>query len=443
MDYYDYAVIGAGSAGVRSARIAASLGAKTVLFESKYLGGTCVNVGCIPKKLFSYASSFSHDYHIARSFGWSSEVPKFNFKELIDNKNKEISRLNQVYEKNLLNQGVEIVRGQCSFIDHQTLKVEGRQFQAKKILIATGGKPVRPDIPGSEHALLSDDVFSLTELPRVITIVGGGYIAVEMASIFIGLGVKCRLVYRGKPLLRNFDMDIRNFVSEELNKKGVEILFDSNVESIEKQGGGFILSMNDGTRLATDHILYATGREPNYDGLELKNSDVKLNSKNKVVVDNQFRTNIDNIYAAGDICSSIELTPTAIKQGEFIARNLFDTKKNHLDFNHVPTAVFTNPPVATVGLTEEQASEKYETETYRSTFRPLKYTLSNDTEKSMMKLVVEKQTQKVLGIHMVGLYAPEIIQGFAVALNMGLKKSDLDNTVGVHPSSAEEFVTMR
>jgi glutathione reductase (NADPH) len=427
---FDFIVIGAGSGGVRASRIAAKHGARVAVIENSELGGTCVNLGCIPKKLFAYASQYHETQKEAAGYGWQFNTGQFNWDTLRENKNKDIKRLNQIYEKLLLDSSVTIIRGLAEFIDPHTLHVNNKKYTAHHILIATGSKAFVPQIPGHEYAITSDQAFHLPQLPKKATIVGGGYIAVEFASIFNGLGVETTLAYRGDLLLRGFDLSIREFIADELAKKGINLLFNHEIKSITKN--------------ETDLILFATGRNPNIHHLKLDHINIHLRDDNSIITNEFYQTNIPHIYAVGDVIGGPQLTPLAIAQGHIVADNLFSGTKRTLKSTLIPTAVFCEPNIGTVGLTEEQAREAFDdVMIYKSTFRALKHTLTLSSEKTFMKLIVDKKSDKILGIHMVGEHAGEIIQGFAAAMQAGATKADFDNTLAIHPSSAEEFVLMR
>lgn len=443
---YDLFVIGAGSGGVRAARFAASYGAKVAVAEERYLGGTCVNVGCVPKKLFVYASQFYEEFNLAKGFGWHLGDIGFNWQTLVENKNKEIARLNGIYKKLLTNSGVTLCEGHAKIVNAHTVMVDGKSYTAKNILIAVGGWPQIPDIKGREHAITSNEAFYLKELPKRCTIVGGGYIAVEFASIFNGLGVETTLVYRGELFLRGFDDDVRNHLAEELTKKGIKLKFNTDIVQIDKQSSGtLVTTFNNSEVDETDLVFYATGRHPKLDNLGLENTKIVLNSKGFIDVDKYYETAESGVFAIGDVVGQIQLTPVALAQGMAVARYLFKPEDYRaLDLTQVATAMFSLPNVATVGLTEQQAVEKgYDVQIFEESFRALKLTLTDCTEKTYMKLIVDKATDKVLGCHMVGEGAGELIQCLAIALKAGATKKVFDETIGVHPTAAEEFVTMR
>ncbi|MBE0622134.1 MAG: glutathione-disulfide reductase [Burkholderiales bacterium] len=443
---YDLFTIGAGSGGVRASRYAAGLGARVAAAEERYLGGTCVNVGCIPKKLFSYAAHYGEDIAQAAGYGWRVAAPAFDWRTLVANKDREIERLNGVYAKLLAGAGVTLLRGRAALIDAHTVEIDGRRVSARYILVATGGWPVVPPIPGSELAISSNEAFHLKELPRRVLVVGGGYIAVEFASIFHGLGVDTTLVYRGERLLREFDADLGGFLAAQMQKKGLHIRFRSNIERIARtaDGGALRATLADGSALETDCVMYATGRAPNTHGLGLANAGVKLAANGAVVVDERFQSSVPSIYAVGDVIDRVLLTPVALAEGMVVAESLFGTAGRSLDYENIPTAIFSNPNVGTVGLSEAKARERHgDIDVYRTNFGPLRHQLTGSGEQVLMKLVVDRKSERVLGVHMVGPDAGEIIQGFAVALKCGATKRQFDATIGIHPTIAEEFVTMR
>jgi len=441
---YDLFTIGAGSGGVRASRISASYGAKVAVAEDRYLGGTCVNVGCVPKKLFVYASHYSEDFQDAVGYGWTVGEASFDWPTLVANKDKEISRLNGIYERMLNNAGVALFNGRATVVDPHTVSVNGKTVTADKILVATGGWPTVPDIPGKEHAITSNEVFYLETLPKRAIIVGGGYIAVEFAGIFEGLGVEVTQLYRGPHFLRGFDDDVRNFLAVEMRKKGVDLRFNVNIARIEKKGDVFLVKLENGEELETDLILYATGRAPNSRGIGLEEAGVELAANGAVKVDDGFKTSVDSIYAIGDVIDRVALTPVAIAEGMVLAGNLFRGEDRILDYADIPTAVFSQPNIGTVGLTEAQARETYSAvDIYASSFTPMKHTLTGRDEKTFMKLIVDQKSDRVVGFHMVGPDAGETTQGIGIALKCGATKAQFDATIGIHPTAAEEFVTMR
>ncbi|MCH2173291.1 glutathione-disulfide reductase [Myxococcota bacterium] len=442
---YDLFTLGAGSGGVRASRVAAGYGARVAIAEERDLGGTCVNVGCIPKKLLVYASHYSQDFSDAvAGYGWTVGETNFDWKTLISNKDREIERLNGIYAGLLDSAGVERFQGRAVVVDPHTIEVSGRRVTAEHILIAVGGWPVLPEIPGIEHAMTSNEAFHLEEMPQRVIVVGGGYIAVEFAGIFQGLGSQVTQLYRGPLFLRGFDDDVRNTLAQEIRNRGIDLRFDTNVARIERSVSGLSARLEDGSVLEADAILFATGRSPLTAGLGLQEVGVELDEGGAVIVDEYSRTSLPSIWAIGDVTDRIQLTPVAIHEGMCLAATLFDgrpTKPNHDD---VASAVFSQPTVACVGLTETQARSRFDqVEIYRSTFRPLKNTLIGDDERTMMKIVVDSVTDRVLGCHMVGPEAGEIIQGLAVAIKCGATKAQFDATIGIHPTAAEEFVTMR
>lgn len=444
-DYqYDLFTIGAGSGGVRASRMSARYGAKVAVAESLYLGGTCVNVGCIPKKLFSYAAHVHDDIADAAGFGWHIDAPNFDWPTLRANKDKEIARLNQVYERLLVDAGVDIMRGRATLLDAHTVAINGQQFSARHILIATGGWPVKPDIPGAEHAISSNEFFHLESLPRRVVVFGGGYIAVEFSSIFNGLGAETTLVNRGPQVLKDFDADLGIMLAAEMAKKGVDMRLGTSIAQIEKQGAAYKVSLNGGEVLEADCVLFATGRAPHTANLGLEAAGVVLNKNGAIKVDAQFRTSVPTIYAIGDCTDTLALTPVALAEGMVVADQLFNDGKRSVGYDNIPTAIFSHPNVGTVGLSEAEARKRYAgVKIFKSNFRALKHTLSGNAERTLMKLIVDAASDRVLGVHMVGADAGEIIQGFAVALNCGATKAQFDATIGIHPTAAEEFVTMR
>ncbi|MDF2096218.1 glutathione-disulfide reductase [Aquibaculum arenosum] len=441
---FDLFVIGAGSGGVRASRMAAAAGKRVAVAEERHLGGTCVNIGCVPKKLMVYASHFREEFEQAAGFGWTVGDSDFDWSTLIANKNAEIARLNGIYENLLTKAGVEIVDGRATLVDPHTVSVDGRKITAECILVATGGVPSRSDEPGQELGLVSDDIFFLEKQPERILVVGGGYIAVEFAGIFSGLGSKTTLVYRGPLFLRGFDEDLREFLAREMPKKGVNLRFNLNVSRIEETEGGRLVHFSDGSSEEFDQVLYAIGRAPNTESLGLEEAGVALTARGAVKIDPYFRSNVPSIFAIGDVTDRLQLTPVAIAEAMAIVRTLCEGQSTELNYENIPSAVFSQPPLATVGLTEAQAREQYrEIDIYRTEFRPMKHTLSGSDERTIMKLVVDRHSQKVLGAHMGGMDAAEIIQGVAIAIKAGATKRDFDATVGIHPTAAEEFVTMR
>lgn len=442
---YDYFVIGAGSGGVRSARIAASHGAKVGIAEGADLGGTCVNLGCVPKKLLAYGADFGPGFEDAKGFGWSAQDVGFDWAALRDNKTAEIQRLNGIYQSLLERSGVDLFSGFAAFHDEHTITIGDQAVTADKILIATGGKPRMPDFPGAQHAIVSDHAFYLDQLPKRVLIQGGGYISVEFAHIFHGLGVHVDLIYRDTIFLRGFDADLREFLAAEMNKQGCVTHFSCDIDHVTKQDdGSFLVTCNDGCEIETDLVFSAIGRVPNTDGLAAEAAGVDLDDKGRIAVNGSYQTSKPHIYALGDVTDTPNLTPVAIAEGHALADNLFGGMERAVNYNFIATAVFCEPPIGTVGLSEEDArAQGHEVDIYKTAFKPMKHTLSGRDEKTLMKLVVDRKTDKVLGVHMCGADAPEIIQPMAIALNCGATKADFDRTMPVHPTAAEEFVTMR
>ncbi len=444
---FDLFVIGGGSGGVRAARIAGGLGARVGLAEEYRMGGTCVIRGCIPKKLLVYAAHFAEEMEEAASLGWDLGEAKFDWAKLIANKDREIARLEGLYGKTLANAGVEVFECRAVLKDAHTLALaDGRAVTAETILIATGGWPNLPDIPGAAHAITSNEAFHLPQLPGRILIAGAGYIAVEFAGIFNGLGAETTVVYRRDKVLRGFDEDLRRRLTGEMMNKGVDFIFETVITSIEKTDDGLLVTFDDEDEedQVFDAVMYAIGRTPNTSGMGLEEVGVALDAKGAIVVDEYSRSNISNIYAVGDVTDRIALTPVAIREGHAFALTVYGDTPVSPSHENVPAAVFSQPPIGTVGLTEEEAREKYgEIDVYKSSFRPLKYTLGDNMSQALIKMIVDKATDKVVGAHMLGADAPEIIQGVAIAVRNGLTKAQFDQTVAIHPSSAEEFVLMR
>lgn len=444
----DLFVIGGGSGGVRAARMAAQRGARVLLAEAAALGGTCVNVGCIPKKLYSYASHYASDFHDAAGFGWHVQPPRFDWALLKANRAAEITRLNGIYQNLLVNAGVQILTGWATLQDANTVHVRladgERNVRARHILVATGGRPVVPPIRGAEHALTSDHMFDLEPFPQRLVVVGGGYIACEFASIFAGLGSQVTQLYRGEQILRGFDDDIRNFAAQEMRKHGVDLRTHADVVEIARSGSGLFATLGDGSKLVADAILYATGRVPNVANMGLEAAGVRQGKDGAIVVDANYQTSVPSIHAVGDVTARVQLTPVALGEAMVVVDRLFGKGERQLSYDNIPTAVFTHPAIGTVGLTEAQARERFaQVRIYRSDFRALKHTLSGNAGRTLMKLVVDAASDRVVGLHMVGDEAGEIVQGFAVAMQAGTTKAVFDATVGIHPTAAEEFVTMR
>ena len=441
---FDLFVLGAGSGGVRAARIAAGHGARVGICEESRVGGTCVIRGCVPKKLLVYASHFAEEFEDAAGYGWSVGSRQFSWPDLIANKDREIDRLNGVYLRLLENSGVELFEHRGSFAGPHEITVGSQRVTAAHILVATGGRPWVPDIPGAELAITSDEAFHLETLPRRIVIVGGGYIACEFAGIFNGLGSEVMQVHRGDEVLRGFDHEVRAFVGAEMSKKGVEFHFGRVPRQIDRTDDGLRLLLDDGSSLLADQVMFATGRVPNVRNLGLASSGVEVHAGGWIRVDEYSRTNVGHIYAVGDVTERVNLTPVAIYEGHAFADTVFGGVERPVNHDFIPSAVFSQPPVGAVGFSEHDAHTHFGTlDIYGSEFRPMKHTLSGRDEKMLMKLIVASETQKVIGIHVVGPDAPEIVQGFAVAVKFGLTKQQFDQTIGIHPTAAEELVTLR
>ncbi len=444
VDYdYDLFVVGAGSGGVRAARVASELGATVAIGEIDRMGGTCVNVGCIPKKLFVYGSHFAYDLNDAKGYGWSTQ-PSFEWTTLKENKDREIARLNGIYESLLERAGVEIARGRVRLLDAHTIEIGDLRRSAERILIATGGRAIVPDIPGREHALTSNAVFSLEELPRRMMIVGAGYIALELGSMLCALGVDVTLVHRGEEILRGFDHDLRCHLHDELEVKGMRIVLETQVTEIRKTRSAFEALLDSGELLETDFPIFAIGREPNVEGLGLQGLGVELGQRGGVVVDDNYGSSVPSIHAVGDVIDHIQLTPVAVAEGMHFAHHFYGHGEHRIDYASIPTAVFCQPELATVGLTEKEAWHRcQDVRVYKSVFTPLKLALSERKEHTIVKLVVDAANDRVVGCHMAGHGAAEIIQGLAVAIKAGATKAQFDATIGIHPTAAEEFVTLR
>jgi glutathione reductase (NADPH) len=443
---FDMITLGAGSGGVASSRRAGSYGARVAIVEESRIGGTCVLRGCVPKKLLVYGAQFADAFADAAGFGWSVAPPSFDWPSLIAAKNRELDRLEQIYKNMLKGSSVEIIEGRGVLVDPHTVEVAGRHYTADNILIATGGHPTVPDIPGIEHVISSNEALDLPQLPRRIVIVGGGYIAVEFAGIFRGFGSEVVEIIRREELLYGFDDDLRVALAQEMRGRGIEIHTRAQVNRIEKAPReGYSVFTSIGQEISADLVMYATGRGPNTRGLGLAEIGVKANERGAVEVDEWQRTSIPSIYAVGDVTDRLNLTPVAIGEGRAIAETLYNNNPIKMDHADVPTAVFSNPPIGTVGLTEEQARRQYgdDVDVYSARFRPMKNTLSGRDERTLMKLVVDGKSDRVLGCHMLGPDSPEIVQGLAIAIKCGASKRMFDQTVGLHPSAAEEFVTMR
>lgn len=441
---FDFFVIGGGSGGVRAARMAAQRGVRVALAEGQALGGTCVNVGCIPKKLYSYAAHYAEAFEEARGFGWDIDAPRFDWERLKANRAREITRLNGIYENLLTQAKVTLLRGWATLIDDHTVEVDGQRHTARHILIATGGQPSLPDIDGREHVLVSDEIFDLSPFPKRLLVVGGGYIACEFASIFNGLGADVVQLYRGEQILRGFDDDVRHFVAAEMIKTGVDLRLNAGVKCIRKVDDELEVTLNDGTTLNVDRILYATGRVPNVSGLNLEKLGIKQGRDGAIEIDDRYNTSVPSVHALGDVTARIQLTPVALGEAMTLVDHLFGDGRREMSYAYIPTAVFTHPNIGTVGFSEADARAEFgDIAVFQTDFKPLKHTLSGSTERTFMKLLVDRATDRVVGLHMVGPDAGEVVQGFAVAMKAGATKHIFDTTIGIHPTSAEEFVTMR
>ena len=442
---FDLFVIGAGSGGVRAARIAAGHGARVGICESSRVGGTCVIRGCVPKKLLSYAAHFHEEFEDAAGYGWKVGEARFSWPRLIENKDREIDRLNQVYLGLLENSGVKLFPVHGKLLNSHQVQLGDDIVSAEKILIATGARPWKPEIPGVEHSITSDEAFHLKSLPESVVVIGGGFIACEFAGIFKGLGSKVVQIYRGEQILRGFDHDVQNTLAAEMQKKGIEIRLKLNVIELIRQADGLItLKLDDGSEIQADTVMFATGRVPNVRGLGLQDAGVDVLPGGMIPVNEYSQTNLQNVFAVGDVTNRVNLTPVALMEGHAFADSEFGGNPRPVNHSFIPSAVFSHPPVATVGFTEKDAAIHYgQLDVYKSVFTPMKHTLSGRQEKTMMKLLVQTSTDKVVGLHVVGMDAPEIVQGFAVAIKSGLTKKQFDLTTGIHPTAAEELVTMR
>ena len=444
MDHYDLFVIGAGSGGVRAARMSASFGAKVGIAEEKHLGGTCVNVGCVPKKLFVYGSHFAEDFDDAKNYGWSIDGSSFNWHTLRSNKDLEIARLNEIYRNLLESAGAEIYECHAELVDQNTVQLGNRTLKTDKVLVATGSRPTIPDFPGSELVVDSDAMFYLEDLPSDAVVVGGGYIAVEFAGILQGLGVQTTLLYRGELFLRGFDRQIAEFVYVQMQEKGVRIDFQTNVTQIKERKSRKIVTLDNGKEISTELVLYATGRQPLSDGIGLSQLGVHTSVNKGVKVNDRYQSTVGNIFAVGDVIGGHQLTPLAIAEGMSFAYREFKDSLREVNYDLIPTAIFCQPNIGTVGPTEDEAKELYpKLQVYESDFKPMKHTISKREERSLMKLLVDGDTDQVVAAHMVGADAGELIQGLAVAITARATKADFDRTIGIHPTAAEEFVTMR
>ena len=443
---FDLFVIGGGSGGVRAARMAATTGARVGLAEAADLGGTCVNVGCIPKKLYSYAAGYGEAFEEAAGYGWTlPEAPKFDWAHLKQQRAREIGRLNGIYGSLLKNSGVTLVTGWAQLIDAHTVEIDGKRHTAKHLLVATGGTPFVPDIPGREHIVTSDAMFDLEPFPKRLLVVGGGYIACEFASIFNGLGAKVTQLHRRAHLLTGFDDDVRQFLAKEMGKAGVDIRLNCEAASVARGAhGALTVTLARGQQVEADTVLFATGRVPNTQGLGLEAAGVKLDDKGAIAVDAHYRTSVPSIYAVGDVSTRVQLTPVALAEAMVVVDELFGKGKRRMDYEFIPTAVFTHPNIGTCGYGETEARAKFgDITVFSSEFKSLRHTLSGSSERTFMKLVVDKASDRVVGLHMVGADAGEVVQGFAVAMRAGATKALFDSTIGIHPTAAEEFVTMR
>jgi glutathione reductase (NADPH) len=443
----DFFVIGGGSGGVRAARTAGALGARVGIAEGFRFGGTCVIRGCVPKKLLVQAAHYSEDFEDAAGFGWTVPAATFSWPDMVAAKEREITRLSGIYEKLLTDSGVKIFTGFARFEDPHTLVVNGQRITARHVLIATGGRPLLPEVPGIEHAITSNEAFDLPTLPRRVLVVGGGYIAVEFAGIFNGLGSEVTLAHRGDEILRGFDAGVAEHLHQEMARKGITLCMRTQVQSLSREADGAVRVQFSGDRCGRadfDVVMYATGRTPQTEGLNLAAAGLQPEAGGGVPVDAFCATAVPHIHAVGDVTKGIALTPVALEQGGAVARSLFGPRPTSPKLGHVASAVFSQPPVGTVGLSEQEAVSRHGVvDIYESRFRPLRHTLSGREEKALVKLVVETATQRVLGAHMVGPDAPEIVQGIALAMNLGATKEDFDATLGIHPTSAEEFMTLR
>jgi glutathione reductase (NADPH) len=445
---FDLFVIGGGSGGVRAARMAAQRGARVALAEVAAMGGTCVNLGCIPKKLYSYAAHFAESFEESHGFGWVGEAPILNWDTLKANRAREITRLNGIYVQLLKGAGVHLIEGWATLVDAHTVAVGGQHYSAKNILVASGGKPSVPDVAGSEHVITSNEMFDLSPFPQRLLVVGGGYIACEFASIFNGLGAQVTQLYRGHQVLRGFDEEVRAFVAGEMVKTGVTLHLNTDVAAIERTADGLQVRLLDGSHVTVDAVLYATGRVPLVAGLGLEAAGVAQNAAGAIQVNAQYQTSVPSIYALGDVTARIQLTPVALGEAMVVVDQLFGPAAGQaprsMSYDFIPTAVFTHPNIGTVGYSEADAIEKFgRVRIYRTDFKALKHTLSGSTERTLMKLVVDDASDRVVGLHMVGPDAGEVVQGFAVAMKAGATKAIFDSTIGIHPTLAEEFVTMR
>ena len=445
---FDLLVIGGGSGGVRAARMAAQRGAKVALIEAQAMGGTCVNVGCIPKKLYSYAAHFAESFEESHGFGWVGPAPVLDWAALKANRAREITRLNGIYLQLLKGAGVLVIEGWATLVDSHTVAVGAQRYSAKNILIATGGKPSVPDIAGREHVITSNEIFDIDPFPKRLLVVGGGYIACEFASIFKGLGASVTQLYRGAQVLRGFDEEIRHFIAAEMLKSGVDLRLNADVASIVKTASGLQVRLQDGSTVEADAVLYATGRVPLVQGLDMEALGIAQKPDGAILVNDNYQTSLPHIYAVGDVTARVQLTPVALGEAMVVVDHLLGAAAGKaprsMSYDFIPTAVFTHPNIGTVGFTEAQARERFgAVRVFKSEFKALKHTLSGSSERTFMKLLVDEASDRVVGLHMVGAEAGEIVQGFAVAMKAGATKAVFDSTIGIHPTAAEEFVTMR
>lgn len=444
-DYdYDLITIGGGSGGVRASRFAAQRhGKKVAVVENMRIGGTCVMRGCVPKKLLVYASHFAHDFEDSEGFGWQLGDNSHDWPTLIKKKDAELDRLEEIYHRLLREAGVDEITGTGKVTGEHSVEVDGKTYTAEHILVATGGWPHLPDIPGIKHAITSNEALDLPKLPKHVVIVGGGYIAVEFAGIFHALGAEVHIIIRADNILRGFDHTVRDALRVELENQGIKVHSECVVKSIEKTDDGYSLRLDQIEMMETNLVMYATGRKPNTANMGLEDVGVELDKNGAIVVDEYSKTSVDSIYAIGDVTDRVQLTPVALAEGMAFVRTIYDDKPTSMSYENIPSAVFSTPPIGSVGLTEQDARRDHDIEVYQSTFKPMKHTLSGRDERSVMKLIVDKKTDKILGAHMMGVDAPEIVQGIGIAVKAGATKSDFDATIGIHPTAAEEFVTMR
>lgn len=442
---FDLLVIGAGSGGVRAARMSAAKGVKVGIIEDRYWGGTCVNVGCVPKKLYSYAAHFAEDFADAAGYGWTVSKPEFNWSTLRDNRAAEILRLNGVYNRLLEGSGVQRIEGRGKILSAHEVQVGDKVWSSERLLIATGSWPYIPDFPGAELCITSNEIFDLPEFPKRFLVYGGGYIAVEFASIFNGLGAETTLVYRGDKLLRGFDEEVRDFAQDEIKGHGISLLLGREILRIDRHLNALAVTLSDGRTLEVDAVLSATGRRGNVADLGLENVGIQANKNGEIAVDASFCTKVPSIYALGDVTGGPQLTPVALAEAMILVHNLYSGEENRvMDYANIPTAVFCHPNIGTVGLTEEEAREVYKSiRVYSTRFKPMRNTLSGNEGRCLMKLVVDDASDKVVGCHVVGADAGELVQGIGIAVKAGLTKADFDATIGIHPTSAEELVTLR